>query len=458
MLENCPEMIALQAAISRMGAAGVTISYRSTAAELTYLVNHSGADAMFFRAAAQSVVREALPSFDRLCADRLFCVGDEVDGFASYEDLLRERGSGAQEEGDDAAVIIYTSGTTGKPKGAVRKFPRDAMEGTLQIIASSPLRTDDVHLAVLPFYHSTAYAFTSFSHVVGATVVILDHFDPEGFLLAVQEHKVTQTALVPTLLHRVMQLGAERIWRYDTGTLRAILLAGAPLGAELARSAMDVFGDVLYNYYGATETGLNTVAGPHDLRASPGTIGRLIPGTDLRLLDDEGREVRDGEVGELFVRGPLMVEGYHDDEASTRASRRDGYFSVGDLGWVDGRGCYHLAGRKRDMIISGGVNVYPAEVERVVDAHPGVSESAVIGLPDDEWGERVCAVVVPTNVTDEGLRSSLEEHCRRYLAGPKRPRRIEITDELPRNPTGKVLKRELVRWLTGPSSGPGKEM
>jgi fatty-acyl-CoA synthase len=458
MLENCPEMIALQAAMSRMGAAGVTISYRSTAAELTYLVNHSGADAMFFSEATASVVRQALPSFDRLHADRLFCVGDEVDGFASYEDLLREPGSGAQEEGDDAAVIIYTSGTTGKPKGAVRKFPRDAMEGTLQIIASSPLRTDDVHLAVLPFYHSTAYAFTSFSHVVGATVVILDPFDPEAFLSAVQEHRVTQTALVPTLLHRVMQLGAERIWRYDTGTLRAILLAGAPLGAELARSAMDVFGDVLYNYYGATETGLNTVAGPHDLRASPGTIGRLIPGTDLRLLDDEGREVRDGEVGELFVRGPLMVEGYHDDEVSTRASKRDGYFSVGDLGWVDGRGCYHLAGRKRDMIISGGVNVYPAEVERVIDAHPGVSESAVIGLPDEEWGERVCAVVVPTNVTDEGLRASLEEHCRRSLAGPKRPRRIVITDVLPRNPTGKVLKRELVRRLTDPSCELGKEM
>lgn len=454
MLENCPEMIALQAAMSRMGAAGVTISYRSTAAELTYLVNHSGADAMFFSAATEGVVREALPSFDRLRAERLFCVGDGVDGFASYDDLLRERGSGAQEEGDDAAVIIYTSGTTGKPKGAVRKFPRDAMEGTLQIIASSPLRTDDVHLAVLPFYHSTAYAFTSFSHVVGATVVILDHFDPEAFLSAVQEHRVTQTALVPTLLHRVMQLGAERIWRYDTGTLRAILLAGAPLGAELARSAMDVFGDVLYNYYGATETGLNTVAGPHDLRASPGTIGRLIGGTDLRLLDDEGREVRDGEVGELFVRGPLMVEGYHDDEASTRASQRDGYFSVGDLGWVDGRGCYHLAGRKRDMIISGGVNVYPAEVERVIDAHPGVSESAVIGLPDDEWGERVCAVIVPRDAQDNELRASLETHCRQHLSGPKRPRQIELTDVLPRNPTGKVLKRELVRWLAKSSPGP----
>lgn len=442
MLENRPEMVALQPAMSRMGAAGVSVSFRSTPSELSYLVNHSRAQAMFFSHTVSDVVREALPSFETLSRECMFCVGAKEEGFPSYEELLDEPASPADAGGDDAAVIIYTSGTTGRPKGAVRKFPRDVVEGTLQLVASSPLRADDVHLAMLPFYHSTAYAFTSFSHLVGATVVILDRFDPEGFLSAVQEHRVTQTAMVPTLLHRVLQLGSERIWRYETGTLRAILLAGAPLSGALASSAMDVFGDVLYNYYGSTETGLNLMAGPEDLRLSPGTIGRILPGHEIRLLGEDGRDVPRGAVGELYVRGPMMVEGYHDDESATRSSQRAGFFSVGDLAWVDERGCHHLAGRKGDMIISGGVNVYPAEVERAIEAHPSVAEVSVIGLPDEEWGERVCAVVVPVEAA-EGIVDELAAHCRRELSGPKRPRTIEVVDALPRNPTGKVLKREL---------------
>jgi len=443
MLKNRPELIALQPAMSRMGAGGVSISWRSTPSELTYLVNHSGAQAMFFEHDLAQVVSQALPSFESLRANRMFSVGGSVEGFPSYDALIHEPASNSDAGDDDAAVIIYTSGTTGKPKGAVRKFPKDVVEGTLQIIAASPLRADDVHLGVLPFYHSTAYAFTNFSHLVGATVVIMDRFEPEAFLAAIQEHRVTQTAIVPTLLHRVLQLGSDKIWQYDTGTLRAIMMAGAPLSGELAAAAMDVFGDVLYNYYGATETGLNTVAGPRDLRLSPGTIGRIIAGTEIRLLDEDGQPVSRGEVGELYVRGPMTVAGYHDDDAATQSSQLGGFFSVGDLAWIDERGCYHLAGRKRDMIISGGVNVYPAEVERVLEAHPQVADATVIGLTDKEWGERVCAVVVPVGDGGEAFLQSLKEHCREQLAGPKRPRQIEVVDVLPRNPTGKVLKRVL---------------
>lgn len=441
MLKNRPEMLALQPAMSRMGAAGVSISWRSTPAELTYLANHSGARTMFFEHDLEDVVRQALPSFESLAQESIFAVGGECNGFPRYEDLLEAPPSDPDGKDDEAAVIIYTSGTTGRPKGAVRKFPKDVVEGTFQLLVSSPLRTDDVHLAVLPFYHSTAFAFTNLSHLAGATVVILDRFEPEGFLAAVQEHRVTQTAIVPTMLHRLLQLGADRIHRFDLGSLRAIVMAGAPLGGELAAQGIEMFGDVLYNYYGATETGLNTMAGPEDLRLSPGTIGRVIPGTEIRLLDDNGKPVSQGDVGELYVRGPLMVAGYHGDEAATRDAQRDGFFSVGDLAWIDERGCYHLAGRKRDMIISGGVNVYPAEVERVLEAHPEVAEAAVFGVRDDEWGERVCAAVVAQ--PSEGLLQRLEEHCRRELSGPKRPRQIEVMDELPRNPTGKVLKRDL---------------
>jgi fatty-acyl-CoA synthase len=208
---------------------------------------------------------------------------------------------------------------------------------------------------------------------------------------------------------------------------------------------MNQFGDILFNFYGATETGLVTLASPADLRAAPGTIGTLVPGNEVRVLDDAGRDVNDGEVGELFVRSRLLAAGYHDDPASTQASMRDGFFGVGDLARRDRDGRYFLEGRKRDMIISGGVNVYPAEVESVLEAHAGIHEAAVVGVDDPEWGERVRAFVVraPGATLDE---EAVITWCRERLAGPKRPREVVFLDALPRNPMGKVLKRELVSW------------
>jgi fatty-acyl-CoA synthase len=244
------------------------------------------------------------------------------------------------------------------------------------------------------------------------------------------------------MLHRILELGPEVARRYDTSSLTAVFTGGAPLPAELAIRFMDRFGDKLFNFYGATETGLVTLASPADLRASPGTIGRALPGTEIRLVREDGREAAAGEVGELYVRSALLVEGYHADAEATRASMLEGFFSVGDLARRDERGLFHIEGRKRDMIISGGVNVYPAEVEAAIEAHPDVAEVAVVGAPDREWGERVRAFVVARS------GASLEPdaivvHCRARLAGPKVPRDVVLLDALPRNPTGKVLKREL---------------
>jgi fatty-acyl-CoA synthase len=244
------------------------------------------------------------------------------------------------------------------------------------------------------------------------------------------------------MLHRLMELGEARIRRYDTSSLRAIFSGGAPLPAGLALDVMNVLGDKLYNFYGATETGLVTLASPHDLRRSPGTIGRVLPGNEVRLVDERGRDAPVGEVGELFVRSPLLVEGYHADPEATRASMLEGYFSVGDLARRDARGCYFIEGRKRDMVISGGVNVYPAEVEAALDSHPAVAEAAVVGVPDREWGELVRAFVA-LRPGAECDASALKAHCRERLAGPKVPREIVFLPALPRNPTGKVLKREL---------------
>jgi fatty-acyl-CoA synthase len=248
--------------------------------------------------------------------------------------------------------------------------------------------------------------------------------------------------MVPTMLHRVLQLPGETRGRYDARSLRVVFSGGAPLPGPLAVDFMDAFGDIVFNFYGATETGLVTLAKPGDLRAAPGTIGKALPGNDIRLLDDDKRDVELGGVGELFVKNKMLVAGYHKDEDATKSSMVDGYFSVGDLARRDRDGRYFIEGRKRDMVISGGVNVYPAEVEAVLEQHPDVSEVAVVGVPDTEWGERVRAFIVPrSGVTlDEG---ALKVYCRGRLAGPKVPRDFVSIDSLPRNPTGKVLKREL---------------
>jgi fatty-acyl-CoA synthase len=256
---------------------------------------------------------------------------------------------------------------------------------------------------------------------------------------------VTTTAVVPTMLHRVLSMGPDVLERYDLRSLRIIFTGGAPLPGSLGTAVMDRFGDILYNFYGATETGLVTLACPEDLRAAPGCIGRPVPGNEIRLLDDEGREVAPGQVGELYARNRMLVEGYHGDPASTASSMRDGFFTVGDLARCDCAGRYFIEGRKRDMIISGGVNVYPAEVEAAIEAHPAVAEVAVVGAQDPDWGERVRAFVVPRRGADLARldEMALKAWCRERLAGPKVPREFVFLDALPRNTTGKVLKGEL---------------
>ncbi len=451
MMRNRQEFVELGAAAARAGAAAVSISWRSTAKELAYLANHSGARGIVTEPELLATVEQAKAELPAHFLENVFVVGDAGNATGPvrataldrlYEDPAPKRNGLDPANDEDAAVIIYTSGTTGKPKGAVRKFPKDTMQAAFRFINETPMRVDDVHLVACPLYHSTAFGFMSLSAILGQTVVLMDEFKAEPFLELIERHSVTTTAVVPTMLHRVLELPLATRKKYDARTLRAVFSGGAPLPAPLALDFMDAFGDVLYNFYGATETGLVTLAKPADLRAAPGTIGKALPGNDIRLVGEEGRDVKPGEVGELYVKNKMLVACYHNDQAATDQSMIDGFFSVGDLARVDVSGHYFIEGRKRDMVISGGVNVYPAEVEAALEQHPDVAECAVIGVPDREWGERVRAFVV------KKAGSSLEEgelkaFVRERLAGAKVPRDYVFLDSLPRNPTGKVLKREL---------------
>jgi fatty-acyl-CoA synthase len=446
MMRNRQELIELGSAAARAGAATVTISWRSTAKELSYLATHSGAVGIAIEADLFPVLEQARGELSPEVLRNVFVVGGDAPKAASAFDSLLESPAvkldvrDAAE--DEAAVVIYTSGTTGKPKGAVRKFPKDTMQAAFRFINETPMRVDDVHLVACPLYHSTAFGFLSLTYMLGATAVLMDHFDAVEFLRLVDEHEVTTTAVVPTMLQRLLDVPPDVRRRYDTRSLRVVFSGGAPLPGPVATDFMDAFGDVLYNFYGATETGLVTLAKPRDLRAAPGTIGKAVPGNEIRLISEDKRDVGEGKVGELYVKNKFLVAGYHKDEGATHESMLDGFFSVGDLARRDRDGNYFIEGRKRDMVISGGVNVYPAEVEGVLEQHPAIAEVAVVGVPDREWGERVRAfVVMRAGVRiDEG---DLKTFARERLAGPKVPRDFVFLDALPRNPTGKVLKREL---------------
>ncbi len=441
MLHNRREMIEIQSAMGRIGGNAVAVSWRSTPAELAYLIENSSSTALFVDTAIASNILSAKDELAKAGAHHIVVVGENTSQSEAieYESLFgNERMDGR--EGDEGAVVIYTSGTTGRPKGAVRKFPKNTTLAVMSFILETPLAADDRHLAICPMYHSTAYGFANFNFVVGGTLVIEHAFDPERFLQVVSRDRVTNTVLVPTLIHRLVALPEKTTRAYNLSSLRAVFACGAPLSGALARQFIERFGPILYNVYGSTETGLNTIANSEDLLKSPGTIGRAIRGNEISLQGPGGAPVARGQTGELFVRNLYSVAGYHKDDDATRDASRDGFFSVGDLAHQDEWGMFHIDGRTTDMIISGGVNVYPAEVESVLTDHPAVREAAVIGVPDDEWGERVRAFV---SLESEIRADALVAHCKTKLAGPKCPKEIVILPELPKNATGKILKREL---------------
>jgi fatty-acyl-CoA synthase len=439
MMRNCIEFIEVQWATTRLGATTVQIGYRLKASEVAYILGNSQPSALFCQPAEEGVAREARAAAGHPAEDALFVAGP------GYEALIAsghptETPPAARRDDASGGVMIYTSGTTGRPKGAARDFKIAMHEAVSDFLRQLGVRHDDRHLCVCPLYHSAAPAFVAFVLGVGGTIFLQEHYEPEAALELIARQKITSTFMVPTMLARLA--AAAEGGRHDVSSLRWLASGAAPLPTETARRVEAAFGPRLFNFYGATETGLVTLALPGEHTARPGTIGRALAGNQLRLLDDQGREVPAGAVGELWVRNSMLVAGYHRDHEGTAKAMRDGFFSVGDLARIDGDGYVYLADRKHDMVISGGVNIYPLEIEQRLHEHPAVLEAAVIGVPDAEWGEALKAFVV-TRPGHGATPDELREFCKQTLANFKCPRHYVFLDALPRNPTGKVLKREL---------------
>ncbi len=339
---------------------------------------------------------------------------------------------------DHPRFVILTSGTTGSPKGAQRSSP-DGLLMVAALIDKIPFRSREKMMVAAPLFHSWGFFHFVMSLPTASTLVLRRRFDPEGTLQAVQEHRTQVLAVVPVMIQRILQLPEETLRSYDLSSLRITSISGSALPGELALEWMDRFGDNVYNLYGSTEVAFGTVATPEDLRAAPGTAGRPPYGTAIRLYDEAGREVPRGEVGRIFVGNEMSFEGY---TGGGNKEVIDGLLSSGDVGHFDADGRLFIDGRDDEMIVSGGENVFPREVEDLLADHESVVEVAVIGVDDEEFGQRLKAFVVVTEDSDVS-EGDLKKHVKAHLASYKTPREFEFLDELPRNATGKVMKREL---------------
>ena len=335
-------------------------------------------------------------------------------------------------------IVVLTSGTTGAPKGANRKEPK-TLDPAAALLSKIPLRARERTLIAAPLFHSWGLAHFVLAIALSSTLVLRRRFDPEDALRAIDEHGVTALIVVPVMLQRILEGGPKVVRKHDTGSLRVIAASGSALPGELATKVMDAFGDVLYNLYGSTEVAWATIATPADLRAAPGTAGRPPRGTVVRLYDGDDNEVGPGETGRIFVGNELVFDGYTGggDKAVI-----DGLLSSGDVGHFDEDGRLFVDGRDDEMIVSGGENVFPREVEDTIAALDGVEEVAAIGVDDDRFGQRLRAFVVLRAGATVSERD-VTEHVKANLARFKVPRDVVFLDELPRNATGKVLKREL---------------
>jgi acyl-CoA synthetase (AMP-forming)/AMP-acid ligase II len=338
--------------------------------------------------------------------------------------------------------MTYTAGTTGKPKGA-RRRAADPGAMLARMTALRCTAPDDVHLVAGPLYHSAPGGFALYAHALGQTVVVMRRFDPEDALRTIERERCTTTFMAPTLLKRLVDLPVEVRRRYDVGSMRSIVVAAAPCPMRVKEDVLAWFGPVLHEFYGSTELGINTVLEPADMLRKPGSCGRAAPGVELAILGEDGRPLPPGTPGELHVRrGPGVFDGYYKNPQATAETARGDWLSVGDVAWMDTEGFVFICDRKRDLIISGGVNIYPAEIEDVLHRHPAIEDVAVFGVPDADWGERVHAAI-RLRPGQDLTPAEVTEFCRRHLADYKTPRQVSFHADLPRDTAGKLVKRVL---------------
>ncbi len=452
---NRVEWMEFYAACAKGGQIAVPVLFRLAPPEIEYVVNHSDAKALIVEEPFVEAINGIRDKLTNIPKENFIYIGPgkAPDGYIHYEDLVVK---GAPEEpkvtvdGADVWTFMYTSGTTGRPKGVVRTHESYMAQYYLNDINMGVRPTDKVML-VMPMCHVNSIFYSFAYTLVSAPVMVYNmvSFDPEDLLKTISEYKITFTSLVPTHYIMILALPDEVKKKYDVSSIRQLLISSAPARKDLKLAIMDFFKNAeLWEAYGSTEAGLVTLLRPEDQFKKLGSIGREIFGIDeIKLLDENGNEVPRGEVGELYSRTPMAFKEYWKDPEKTKAAFRGDWMTVGDMARQDEDGYYYLVDRKANMIITGGENVYPSEVENVVGAHPAVKDVAVIGVPDPKWGEAVKAVVILHEgyTPSKELEKEIIDFCRGKIAGYKRPKSVDFIkeEEMPRTATGKILHRKL---------------
>lgn len=445
-VSNRLEFAEVFAATLRIGVRFICINYHLTADEMSYIVDNCEAKVLVADHSIGKIAEETRQASKNLVA--AISVGGPLHGFEALNECIRDLDSSNIDEPVSGRLMFYTSGTTGRPKGVVRRrtINRGAVNAAPATRPGALKTGESVVLCTGPFYHAAPMAQNLYSPLVnGTTVIVMDRFDPEETLVLIDRHRVTNTHMVATMFHRLLALPDEIKRKYDLSSLVRVSHGAAPTPVHIKRSMIEWFGPVIYEYYAATETGGCTIT-PEEWLEKPGSVGKPSAGQILRILDDDGNELRMGEVGTVYFDS--TVNGgfdYYKDEVKTKSSYIGDLFTLGDQGYFDEDGYLFLTGRSSELIISGGVNIYPVEIDAVLLMHPAVRDGAVVGVPNVEFGEEVRAVVE----LNEGYkpRSELAEEliafCRERLPGFKCPRGVDFIDELPRSAAGKVYRKKV---------------
>ncbi|MFJ9689396.1 acyl-CoA synthetase [Streptomyces bacillaris] len=446
VLPNGTELLTAHLAASQAGFYLVPVNHHLTGPETAWIVADSGARVLItherFAAAATAAADEAgLPGSHR------YAVGS-APGCRPYTDLLAGHPATPPENRTLGWVMNYTSGTTGRPRGIRRPLPGKLPEetylgGFLGIFGIRPF-DDNVHLVCSPLYHTAVLQFASAALHIGHPLVLMDGWAPEEMLRLIGTHRCTHTHMVPTQFHRLLALPEEVRQRYDVSSMRHAIHGAAPCPAPVKRAMIDWWGSCVEEYYAASEGG-GAFATAEEWLKKPGTVGKAWPISELAVFDDDGTRLPPGRLGTVYMKMTTGGFSYHKDETKTRGNRIGDFFTVGDLGILDEDGYLFLRDRKIDLIIAGGVNIYPAEIEAALLTHPAVADAAAFGIPHPDRGEEVKAVVEPAegHAAGEALAAEILAHCEQRLAGYKRPRSLDFITAMPRDPNGKLYKRRL---------------
>ncbi len=423
-------------AAAKCGAKVILLNTSFAGPQIREVAEREGTDLLVYDDEYADVLEGVEPPHGRF---RAWTEDDASETGDTLEGLIEEGSTSAPPKpGKGPRIVILTSGTTGTPKGAPRDEPRSlGLIGGL--LSKVPFRARETTELCVPTFHALGFAHMALGLALGSTLVLRRHFDPEETLDSLERNEVTALVVVPVMLQRILDLGEDAIKQRDLSHLKIIFVGGSQFGTELAKRALKGFGPVVYNLYGSTEVSYATIATPEDLEEEPGTVGGVVRGSIVKILDDDGEEVQAGTTGRIFVGNSAQFEGYTGGETKELIK---GLMSSGDVGHFDDKGRLFIDGRDDEMIVSGGENVFPGEIEELLAGHEAVEEVAAIGVDDEKFGQRLKAFVVLRDgqeLSEDGVKDYVRQNLARY----KTPREVVFLDELPRNPTGKVLKREL---------------